>query len=103
MITDTAFDHVRYYELQSRLSAGVFGESYVITAIQPDAVDMTSAVAEYIVLTTRGEPKRLYGRFRTQFGTLGGNLGDFRSEDLHEQAKIDLIRNLLQQARPVSH
>lgn len=86
-MSDKQLGAPRYYSLDARLPAGVFGETQVITAFELSPVDEHVATAEYVVLLTRGDTTRLYGRIRMQFGELAEGLGAFTPEDVHAEAR----------------
>lgn len=93
MITTTV-EAPRFYSLDARLPAGVFGETYIVTACNVLEADPTLAIAEYVVLTTRAEPTRIYGRLKTHFGELGGGLGSFSPDDVHGEARTQALLDL---------
>ena len=87
-------DAPRFYALDARLPAGVFGETHIITAFEGNELAGNVVTAEYVVLLTRGEPTRLYGRLRVQFGELGAALGSFTEDDVHAEACTQALLDL---------
>jgi hypothetical protein len=93
-MTDTTHSAPRFYSLDARLPASVFGETYIITAytLAPRAPQF--AIAEYYVLTTRADPALLMGKLSTHFGEIVPELGSFSEDDVHAEARDQALADL---------
>lgn len=96
-------NEIRFYKLRANVSAGVFGETYAVTALDVPEPGETTARAEWVVFISRPKPIMIYGGLRTCYGVLPGDLGVFGPNEVHQeaaqQAQLDLLDKLAVRAK----
>jgi len=75
----------KYYALDARLPAGIFGTTYAATSVKTNPGASRSWI-EFAIFLTRPKPELLYEASTMPFGTLLGGLEVIGVEQLHAEA-----------------